>query len=108
MSRRRGERRHIYANVPTADGKRVAVRSSTVAGRLFGQQQLIEQQAENIRQDAERIKELSARLVQLEKQLAHLTGQRMVRVLVWFRLVSILVPALAEKPAASTSETPSA
>ena len=50
MSRRRGEHRQIHARVPTQDGKLVAVRSRTVAERLFSQQQVIEKQAKQIRE----------------------------------------------------------
>jgi hypothetical protein len=99
VSRRRGERRHVFCSVPTGDGKKVAVRSSTVAGRLLGQQQLIEQQAERIvKLERELLGATSVRdhLRELTNQI---TRQRLVRALIRLRLVSIVV----SEPIAATA-----
>lgn len=85
MGRRRGQRRQIYTEVPTCDGRKVAVRSRTIAERLFAQQQSIQEQT---RASAK----LREQRDEARKQLAQLTGQPLVRMLLRVRLISLLIP----------------
>ena len=94
--RRRGEHRHVYVTVPTRDGKKVAVRSATIAERLFGMQETIQAQSRTI----ERLK---ADVRDRQELLEHIAGQRLVKLLVWLRLVSIVKWA---KPAAAPTPAP--
>jgi hypothetical protein len=94
--RRRGQQRHILCNVPARDGRRVPVRSATIADRLFWQQQTIQEQAKSIARLREERDD--ARLL-----LEHITGQRLVRALIWLRLVSIVIWATPATPAKITA-----